>query len=154
MWLTPAIQGYTLSPTGGKGNLYCHHPILIRPGLGRLPIKMRGLKSGSPKPQPTVGAAADVNLATASLEWGAGEGTQKRSQTVARKQLMAWLESQSVSPQAFVGLSSHKGHKDGYHVLGSLGWPQGQGKKDMVHEKRWPRIHGSFCPGVYKQGRR
>lgn len=91
VWPTLAMLGYTLSPTAGKGDLYCHHPILIRPVLGRLPIKMRGLNCGSPKPQPAVGAAADVNLATASSEWGAGEGTQKRSQTVAGKRLVAWL---------------------------------------------------------------
>lgn len=106
VWPTPAVLGYTLSPMAGKGDLYCHHPILIRPALGRLPIKMRGLNRGSPKPQPAVGAAADVNLAVASSEWGAGEGAQKRSQTVV-----------PVATGGLAGKTNLSGHKC---LLGSL----------------------------------
>lgn len=66
---------------------------------------MRGLKLSSPKPQPAVGAAADVNLAAASSEWGAGEGDQMRSQT-------GWEATGGLA-----GKTNQSGHKC---LLGSL----------------------------------
>lgn len=97
---------------------------------------MRGLKLSSPKPQPAVGAAADVNLAAASSEWGAGEGAQKRSQTGREATGGLAGKTNQSGHKCLLRLSSNEGHKYGYNVVGSLGWSPGWEEEDMVREER------------------